>query len=124
MKKFYFLSLIAAFITVLGASAQSNSYNMVIEMTDGTKINIGPNDVKNITFAEGKLAVGGESIDDIKKQIATLQTQFASQKVCHCDGIIEDLKKEIDGINIGNVINILINDLCLILILFNVNANI
>ena len=39
------MSLITVLIIILGISAQ-NTYNMVIEMTNGTKINIGPNDTK------------------------------------------------------------------------------
>ena len=69
MKKHLLLSLVAAFIMVLGASAQSNSYSMIIEMANGAKITIGPNDIKNITFMDGQVTVSGESIDDIKSQL-------------------------------------------------------
>ena len=70
MKKYIFLPLISAFMIILGASAQSNSYNMVIEMANGVKINIGPNEIKNITFLDGQLTINGESIDDIIKKLA------------------------------------------------------
>ena len=70
MKKYLLLPLISAFMIILGASAQSNSYNMVIEMANGVKINIGPNEIKNITFLDGQLTINGESIDDIIKKLA------------------------------------------------------
>ena len=70
MKKYLLLPIISAFMIILGASAQSNSYNMVIEMANGVKINIGPNEIKNITFLDGQLTISGESIDDIIKKLA------------------------------------------------------
>ena len=33
---------------MLTVKAQNNTYNMVLEMTNGTKINIGPNEIKSI----------------------------------------------------------------------------
>ena len=70
-----FLSLATVLITILGISAQ-NTYNMVIEMNNGTKINIGPNDIKNISFVDGDLTISGESIDEIKKEIADLKQKL------------------------------------------------
>lgn len=105
MKKIL-LSLITAFITALGVSAQ-NTYNMVIEMTDGTKINIGPNDIKNMTFMDGKLTVSGESINDIKKRIAALEKRIDEQENCDCTYEIETLKEKIDAINISDIMSII-----------------
>lgn len=75
MRKRLFVWLAAIFVMALAANAQGNSYSMVIEMANGTKINIGPNDIKNISFIDGKLALEGEGIDDIKKEIATLSAK-------------------------------------------------
>ena len=96
------LSLIAALITILGISAQ-NTYNMVIEMNDGTKINIGPNDIKNMTFTDGQLTLSGESIDDIKKEIADMKQKLDEQKSCECSKEIEALKQEIASLNTSNI---------------------
>lgn len=104
MKKHLLLSLIAAFMTVLGVSAQSNSYNMVIEMTDGTKINIGPNDIQNMTFIDGELTVSGESIDDIKREIENLKKKIDEQNTCECSAEIEALKKEIADLNTSDIV--------------------
>lgn len=104
MKKHLLLSLIAAFMVVLGASAQGNSYNMVIEMANGTKINIGPNDIKNISFIDGNLTVSGESIDDIKKDISDIKNAMANLKTCQCSGEIAALKKEVADLNIPDIV--------------------
>lgn len=102
MKKI-FLTLITALITILSLSAQ-NTYNMVIEMNDGTKINIGPNDIKNMSFVDGNLTISGESIDDIKKEIAELKKEVNEQKSCECSNEIETLKKEIANLNTSEII--------------------
>lgn len=73
MKKNAILAILTILMFNISALAQSNSYNMVIEMANGTKINVGPNDVRNIFFTDGQLTVSGESIDNIKKEIASLK---------------------------------------------------
>ena len=94
-----FLSLFTALVTILGINAQ-NTYNMVIEMNDGTKINIGPNDIKNMSFMDGNLTVSGESIDDIKKEIAELKKKVDGE----CSNEIATLKQEIANLNISDII--------------------
>ena len=101
MKRIY-LSLITALITIIGISAQ-NTYNMVIEMNNGTKINIGPNDVKNLTFSDGNLTVSGESIEDIKNEIAILKKKLDEQKNCECSKEIEALKAEIANLKTSDI---------------------
>ncbi|MBQ8486573.1 MAG: hypothetical protein IJ533_02860 [Prevotella sp.] len=96
MKKQLLLSLVAAFMMALGISAQNNSYSMVIEMTDGTKVTIGPNDIKNMTFTDGQLTVSGESIDGIKKDIAELKEKINHQKGCECSVEISDIMSVIN----------------------------
>lgn len=101
-----FLSLATALITILGISAQ-NTYNMVIEMNNGTKINIGPNDIKNISFVDGDLTISGESIDEIKKEIADLKQKLDEQKSCECSKEIEALKQEIANLNTSDIIAVI-----------------
>jgi len=50
MKKNILIALFALLAVALNGNAQNNTYNMVIEMVNGSKITIGPNDVKNISF--------------------------------------------------------------------------
>ena len=101
-----FLSLATALITILGISAQ-NTYNMVIEMNNGTKINIGPNDIKNISFVDGDLTISGESIDEIKKEIADLRQKLDEQKSCECSKEIEALKQEIANFNTSEIMEVI-----------------
>ena len=65
MKKNTFFAIVIMLTMSVSALAQSNSYNMVIEMANGTKINIGPNDVKNIYFKDGELVVSGENLEKL-----------------------------------------------------------
>ena len=58
MKKFSIITMFLALLTMT-AQAQENTYNMVIEMTNGTKITIGPNDIRSLTFNNGELTVTG-----------------------------------------------------------------
>lgn len=80
MKKNTFFAIVAMLMMSVSALAQSNTYNMVIEMANGTKINIGPNDVKNIYFIDGELVVSGENIEKLVKtnndEIRKLQAQI------------------------------------------------
>ena len=65
MRKISLFTIVMMLMVVVSTWAQSNSYNMVIEMANGTKINIGPNDVKNIYFNDGQLVISGETIEQI-----------------------------------------------------------
>lgn len=98
MNNKFFLSLIATFMMVLGINAQNNTYHLVIEMNNGTKINIGPNDINNMSFTDGELIVSGENINDIKKEIATLKEKVSEQKNCECSTEIDALKKVITSL--------------------------
>lgn len=65
MKKNLLMALVALMAFALSGNAQNNTYNMVIEMANGTKITIGPNDVKNISFNDGELVMTGEDINTL-----------------------------------------------------------
>lgn len=68
MKKNFLIALVALLAVALNGNAQNNTYNMVIEMANGTKITIGPNDVKNISFNNGELVMTGEDINTLVEQ--------------------------------------------------------
>lgn len=70
MKK---ISIVTLFLVLLGmtAQAQENTYNMVIEMTDGTKITVGPNDIRSMTFNNGELTVTGVNLEELVEKMAT-----------------------------------------------------
>lgn len=65
MKKLYSFFMLLFLFVSNGIQAQGNSYNMVIEMANGTKFSIGPNDVKSVTFNDGQLVVTGEDLQSI-----------------------------------------------------------
>ena len=70
MKKRFFLSLIAAIVITLGASAQNNnSYSMILTLANGTTVAIGPNELLNIAFNNGEVNFSGESIESLMKVI-------------------------------------------------------
>ncbi len=58
-------------LAVLTARAQSNDYNMVIELKNGTKITLGANDVEDLTFNGDALSISGNTIEDIIAALAT-----------------------------------------------------
>lgn len=69
MKKIILMSLFATLLSVFTASAQNNTYSMVIKMQNGTVLTIGPNEADSIFFNEGRLNVTGQSIEDILKRL-------------------------------------------------------
>lgn len=68
MKKKYLIGLIALFAIAFDSIAQDNTYNMVIEMANGTKITINPNDIKDISFNNGELIISGEEVNSLVEQ--------------------------------------------------------
>lgn len=73
MKKFFLMSLIAAFVMVLNVNAQDNTYNMVVKMLNGTEITIGPNEIENIFFNDGEIIVKGTKLEDLLKRLAEVK---------------------------------------------------
>ena len=119
MKKNTLFAIVAMLMMSVSALAQSNSYNMVIEMANGTKINIGPNDVKNIYFNDGELVVSGENIEklvqttnenmkqttkemsDLNARIATIETmidKLSNQSDVVSSDEIKKLQAQIDDL--------------------------
>ena len=122
MKKNTLFAIVAMLMMSVSALAQSNTYNMVIEMANGTKINIGPNDVKNIYFNDGELLVSGENIEKLVKtnrdEILKLQAQIdyladALNKTQYGSAIVDEiealkakiayLENQTDGVNSNEI---------------------
>lgn len=80
MKKFFILSLIATFVSVLSVSAQDNTYSMVIKMANGTTFTIGPNEVDSLWFNDGQVTVAGTNIMDLVNSIAQLKYESDNLK--------------------------------------------
>ena len=100
MKKFSIITLFLALLTMT-VQAQENTYNMVIEMTNGTKITIGPNDIRSLTFNNGELTVTGESLqswmESVPKRVDMLMTVV--QEIEHQQSAYLATLKEYFGID-------------------------
>ena len=70
MKKFILASAFALMATPALFAQSSNTYSMQIELKDGTKITLGPNDLKNITFVDGVIKIEGNTIEELRSSIA------------------------------------------------------
>lgn len=84
MKKHLFTTLAVAVLMAIGAHAQSdNTYNMVIEMTNGMKFTIGPNDIQNISFNEGQITISGTGLQQLLEANEQLKNalEATNQKV-------------------------------------------
>ncbi len=92
MKQLLFLLLMP--LAVLSAFAQSNDYNMVIELKNDTTITLGADDVENLTFNGEALTVSGNTIADLYSQIAELRALI---KKYHP----EEAKKEFIGLRLA-----------------------
>ena len=89
MKKFILASAFALLATpALFAQSDNNTYNMQIELKNGTKITLGPNDLKNITFNEGAIQIEGNTIDELNAAI--------NDKALELKASIAYLQKSID----------------------------
>ena len=71
MKKLLLMLLMP--LTMVSAQAQSNDYNMVIKLNNGTKITLDANDVKDLTFNGDELSISGNTIADLYSRIARLE---------------------------------------------------
>ena len=78
MKKTILMSLFATLLSVFTASAQSNTYSIIIKMQNGTVFTIGPNEADSIYFDDGKLTVSGMSIEAIEKRVGILESAVSS----------------------------------------------
>ena len=94
MKKYFLLSLLAMLQLTLTVSAQTNTYAMVIEMQNGTKLTIGPNEVKNVTFNNGELTVTGETIETLVTSAVNEARQYTDQATANLKAYI-DLSREL-----------------------------
>lgn len=74
------MSLVATFIIAVSAFAQTNTYNMVLKLHDGTVITIGPNDLEQLDFKEGDVTVSGTNITTLMNSITAMQAQIETLK--------------------------------------------
>lgn len=107
MKKIIIMSLFATLLSVFTASAQENTYSMVIKMQDGTVFTIGPNEADSIFFNEGTLTVSGQSIKEIQNRLdrqdsdikkVTAETQMTMEMAMEVHDMANANKKDINDL--------------------------
>lgn len=78
MKKTIIMSFFATLLSVFTATAQSNTYSIIIKMQNGTVFTIGPNEADSIYFDDGKLTVSGKSIEAIEERVDVLENAVSN----------------------------------------------
>ena len=73
MKKQIILSLLATLVSVLGISAQENTYSMVIKLNNGTVLTIGPNEVDSISFNDGQVTFSGQNLSQLVEKVDSIE---------------------------------------------------
>lgn len=64
MKKNFLLAMVVMLMTAISSFAQKE-YNMVITLSNGTTVTLGHNDIKEITFNDGEVAISGNMVNTI-----------------------------------------------------------
>ena len=64
MKKNFLLTMVVMLMTAVSSFAQKE-YNMVITLSNGTTVTLGHNDIKEITFNDGEVAISGNMVNTI-----------------------------------------------------------
>lgn len=103
MKKFILASAFALMATPALFAQTNNSYSMQIELKDGTKITLGPNDLKNITFADGAIKIEGNTIEELRasilenKKLQQDQVEYLNEQLTKR---VEDMKAQVTELKV------------------------
>lgn len=74
MKKNFLLAMVVMLMTAVSSFAQKE-YNMVITLSNGTTVTLGHNDIKEITFNDGEVAISGNMVNTIDSLAKVSQEQ-------------------------------------------------
>lgn len=77
MKKNILFAIVMMLMTTVNALAQKE-YNMVITLNNGTTVTLGHNDIKEITFNDGAVAISGNMVNTIDS-LANVTTVLGNQ---------------------------------------------
>lgn len=83
MKKNFLLAMVVMLMTAVSSFAQKE-YNMVITLSNGTTVTLGHNDIKEITFNDGEVAISGNmvnTIDSLAQVSQNLKAHINDQEV-------------------------------------------
>ena len=98
MKKNFLLTMVIMLMTTISSFAQKE-YNMVITLSNGTTVTLGHNDIKEITFNDGEVAISGNVVNTIDSLAnVTLDLEYYSKNLDKkVVDIADALKVLIDG---------------------------
>lgn len=87
MKKNFLLAMVVMLMTAVSSFAQKE-YNMVITLSNGTTVTLGHNDIKEITFNDGEVAISGNMVNTIDSLAQVSQNlEQRTKEVEACQGI-------------------------------------
>lgn len=104
MKKNFLLAMVVMLMTAVSSFAQKE-YNMVITLSNGTTVTLGHNDIKEITFNDGEVAISGNmvnTIDSLAQVSQNLEQRIKEVEVRSMDmshmllNRTEELNKQVD----------------------------
>ncbi|MDO5157216.1 MAG: hypothetical protein Q4D51_14775 [Eubacteriales bacterium] len=107
MKKNILLVMVMMLMTAVNALAQKE-YNMVITLNNGTTVTLGHNDIKEITFNDGEIAISGNMVNTIDSlagvtkslddKIFEVANEYINQLLNFVDGRFADYADAINSI--------------------------
>lgn len=109
MKKNFLLAMVVMLMTAVSSFAQKE-YNMVITLSNGTTVTLGHNDIKEITFNDGEVAISGNMVNTIDSLAQVSQNQETHIKAVEAMSMdmyhdllnrTEELNQQVD-INMAN----------------------
>ena len=95
MKKNFLLAMVVMLMTAVSSFAQKE-YNMVITLSNGTTVTLGHNDIKEITFNDGEVAISGNmvnTIDSLAQVSQNLETHIKAVEARSMEMSYEDLNR-------------------------------
>lgn len=104
MKKNFLLTMVVMLMTAVSSFAQKE-YNMVITLSNGTTVTLGHNDIKEITFNDGEVAISGNmvnTIDSLAQVSQNLETHIKAVEARSMDmshmllNRTEELNQQVD----------------------------
>ena len=100
MKKNFLLAMVVMLMTAVSSFAQKE-YNMVITLSNGTTVTLGHNDIKEITFNDGEVAISGNmvnTIDSLAQVSQNLETHIKAVEAMSMD-MYHDLLNRTEELN-------------------------
>lgn len=100
MKKNFLLAMVVMLMSAVSSFAQKE-YNMVITLSNGTTVTLGHNDIKEITFNDGEVAISGNMVNTIDSlaQVSQYLEQRTKEVEARSMEMSYDLLTRTDALN-------------------------